>query len=46
MSIISEFNLDELKEIVKNSSSYSAVAKAVGYKTHSSFNVIKKYLEE
>lgn len=46
MSIISEFNLDELKEIVKNASSYSAVAKAVGYKTHSSFNVIKKYLEE
>ena len=46
MSIISEFNQEQLKEIVKNSSSYTEVIHKIGYKSNSAIGTVIKYLEE
>lgn len=46
MSIVSEFDLDQLKKIVQDSCSYSEVGRRIGYKSNSSVQVIAKYLKE
>ena len=46
MSIVSEYDLDQLKQIVAESCNYAEVARKIGYKSKSSYGIIAKYLAE